>query len=106
MTELARTASHFSLWEKFLEQDGDYALVLEDDLTLSDQLTAYATSQAWIPDDADLVKIEKYHPGNQRVLVGPPDGKGPDGRRLHRMWALPGCLPCLCSFLTYFNSSA
>jgi len=83
----ARAASHFRLWDMFLEHGSSYALVLEDDLTLSDQLSAYATSQSWIPDDADLVKIEKYHPGNLRVLMGPPEGKGPDGRRLHRLFS-------------------
>lgn len=83
----ARTASHFRLWDKFLEHGGDYALVLEDDLTMSDQLSAYATSRDWLPSDADLVKIEKYHPGNLRVLMGPPEGKGPDGRRLHRLYS-------------------
>ena len=83
----ARTASHYRLWDRFLEQGGDYALVLEDDLTLSDQLPAYAMTWDWIPDDADLVKIEKYHPGNLRVLMGPPKGKGPDGRRLHKLYS-------------------
>ena len=85
--ERARTASHFRLWRTFVEQDAEYALVLEDDLTLSDQLPSYATSKDWLPDDADLVKIEKYHPGNLRVLMGPPEGKGPDGRRLHRLYS-------------------
>jgi glycosyl transferase family 25 len=83
----ARTASHFRLWDRFLDQGGEYALVLEDDLTLSDQLSAYANTRTWIPGDADLVKIEKYHPGNMRVLMGPPKGKGPDGRRLHRLYS-------------------
>ena len=83
----ARTASHFRLWDRFLEQGGNYSVVLEDDLTLSDQLSAYVKSCDWIPRDADLIKIEKYHPGNLRVLMGPPNGTGPDGRRLHRLYS-------------------
>lgn len=57
----ACTASHLKAWRTFLQGDAGHALILEDDVELSEDIALILADDAWIPDRARLVKIEKYN---------------------------------------------
>jgi glycosyl transferase family 25 len=61
--------SHRRAWEAFLATDDAHAVVLEDDVRLSPAAPALLASDAWVPADAGLVKLEHYGPSGQRVLL-------------------------------------
>jgi glycosyl transferase family 25 len=61
--------SHRRAWEAFLATDEPHAVVLEDDVRLSPAAPALLASDAWVPADAGLVKLEHYGPRGQRVLL-------------------------------------
>jgi glycosyl transferase family 25 len=56
----ACTASHFELMIAFLKSDADWLLALEDDAKLSPELSLWVNDLSWIPDDADVVKLESW----------------------------------------------
>lgn len=59
--------SHRHAWEMFIQSGETHAVFLEDDVRLG--AAALLTGDAWIPPDADVVKLEHYGPPGQRVLV-------------------------------------
>ena len=61
--------SHRRAWEAFLATEDAHAVVLEDDVRLSPAAPALLASDAWVPADAGLVKLEHYGPQGQRVLL-------------------------------------
>lgn len=69
---MACTLSHAAAWERFLETDLPYALVLEDDVFVSPELGAWLSDASWWPEDADMVKIERWQSrsGTLVVLLG------------------------------------
>lgn len=61
--------SHRAAWERLAASGADYAAVLEDDVVLRDN-AAFALGNAnWIPEGADLIKLEHYGPPGQSVLL-------------------------------------
>jgi glycosyl transferase family 25 len=56
----ACTASHFELMIAFLKSDADWLFALEDDAKLSPELSLWVNDLSWIPDDADVVKLESW----------------------------------------------
>jgi glycosyl transferase family 25 len=63
------TLSHRQAWEALLESGEAYAAVLEDDVRLLPGAAALLADAAWIPADADLIKLEHFGPQSQKVLV-------------------------------------
>lgn len=55
--EIGCFLSHRKCWERLLDTDEKYALVLEDDLILSDRSPTFMLSDDWIPDACDLVQL-------------------------------------------------
>ena len=55
---LAVTLGHRNIWKIIAESDDPYCCVLEDDVVLSENSKAILSDLRWIPDDADIVKIE------------------------------------------------
>lgn len=55
--EIGCFLSHRKCWKKLLDSDEKYALVLEDDLLLSDRAPKYMLSDDWIPDFCDLIQL-------------------------------------------------
>jgi len=70
--DMACTLSHARVWERFLQSDLPYALVLEDDVFISDELRHWLSDMSWWPKDADLVKIERWRSESLLVLLGQP----------------------------------
>lgn len=71
----ACSLSHFRAWEAFLQSDDSHGVILEDDVFVHDAARQLLASADWIPDFVHLLKIERFGPPSQRVLLGP-------GRRL------------------------
>lgn len=50
--------SHRKVWETIVEDDEKYAVVLEDDLHISDSISSMLVDLNWIPEDADVIRLE------------------------------------------------
>jgi glycosyl transferase family 25 len=61
--------SHRFAWTQFLASDDAHAVILEDDVRLSDAAGALLGNDGWIPNGVDVVKLEHYGPASQRVLL-------------------------------------
>jgi glycosyl transferase family 25 len=51
--------SHRRAWTRLLDSSESYAMVLEDDLIMANDLKQYLDS-SWIPAEADIIKIETW----------------------------------------------
>ena len=59
-TDKACTLSHLDVLSAFLRSDHDFCLVLEDDAQVSLDLSLWLRDLGWWPDDADVVKLERW----------------------------------------------
>lgn len=59
-TEVACFLSHAACWQKLVESDSEWGLVMEDDVTLSPRFKLFATSSDWIPQGVCIVQIHGY----------------------------------------------
>lgn len=50
--------SHMAIWQMIIQRGDPYAVVLEDDAILSPLLRDLIADDSWIPDDADLIKLD------------------------------------------------
>ncbi len=73
--------SHRLTWQRLVASGDSHAMVFEDDLVLSDGISAYL-SPGWIPADADVVKLETLL---TRVHLGRTAGGQARGRGLFRL---------------------
>jgi len=76
--------SHRMAWERMVNSGAPYAAILEDDVVLKDGARFPLGGSGWIPEDADLVKLEHYGPPGQSVLLSDFRDVG-SGFRLARM---------------------
>ena len=57
--EIACYLSHIKAWRLLLDSDEDCAAIFEDDIDLSrDAAEVLSATAAWMPEDADIVKLE------------------------------------------------
>lgn len=56
--EIACAESHLTIFRKIVEREDDYAVVMEDDLHLSADAGQFLNTTAWIPQGADIIKLE------------------------------------------------
>jgi glycosyl transferase family 25 len=61
--------SHHQSWEKIAASDASFGLVLEDDIHVSDALPSFLADTRWIPQDADIVRLEST---GQWLALGKP----------------------------------
>lgn len=73
--------SHREFWRRLISSGDSHAMVLEDDLVITDGLAEYL-DEAWVPRDADLVKLETYE---SRIHVDAGPGLPAGQRRLFRL---------------------
>lgn len=57
-SEVACFLSHKLCWQRIVDRDLPFGLVLEDDVRLGENVGELLAQTRWIPDDADLVKLE------------------------------------------------
>ncbi|MCX7567235.1 glycosyltransferase family 25 protein [Sulfitobacter sp. F26169L] len=81
----ACTVSHMLLWERFLKTDKTHCLILEDDIHMSSELGDWVADLGWWPEDADIVKLERWRGKTLKLLL---DQSAPEymGRRIARMY--------------------
>jgi len=84
MGDKACFLSHRAAWQQFVESGQAHAVFLEDDVALSSGAAALLASNAWIPPDIAVVKLEHYGPPGQRVLLADLRAAAP-GLQLGRM---------------------
>lgn len=65
--EIACFLSHRKCWQKIVEAREDYAVVLEDDIIFSDTAGQFFSETAWIPEDADIIKLEVL---TRKIITG------------------------------------
>jgi glycosyl transferase family 25 len=80
----ACTLSHVGLLRRFLEGGAPWCLVLEDDVHISPELGAWLADMSWWPEDADVVKIERWRDDRLIVALGSA-ALGHMGRRIARL---------------------
>ena len=61
--------SHVRAWQAFANSGEPYGLILEDDVEIDASAAPLLHNTDWIPPTVDLVKIERFGPPNQRVLI-------------------------------------
>ncbi|HLJ52743.1 MAG TPA: glycosyltransferase family 25 protein [Rhizomicrobium sp.] len=61
--------SHALAWQSFARSGEPHAVILEDDVALDAAAATLLRDDSWIPEDVDLLKLERYGPPNQRVLI-------------------------------------
>ncbi len=66
----ACTTSHMVLWKRIAAGDDSHAVILEDDVLLSDAATPFLKNADWIPKEAGLIKIERFGDKDQLTLIG------------------------------------
>ena len=54
----ALARSHMECWKSILDFSDKYACILEDDAVLSESSVKFFCDDQWIPDDADIIKVE------------------------------------------------
>ncbi len=75
--DIACGASHLLVLRKIAEGADAYACVLEDDLHLADDITFFTRSTEWMPNGADIVKLETF---NEKTIVDRRGTALPGGR--------------------------
>ncbi len=58
--EIACLLSHVSLWQMMVDQQLNYMAIFEDDIILGESADLILSTQEWIPQNADVVKLEKF----------------------------------------------
>lgn len=58
--EVACLLSHVSLWKMMVDQQFNYMAIFEDDILLGESAELLLNSTQWIPQHADLIKLEKF----------------------------------------------
>lgn len=66
-TEIACFLSHAACWEKLVNSNCDWALIMEDDIVLSPRFKLFAASSEWIPHG---VRVIQLHGFRQTFTVG------------------------------------
>lgn len=61
--------SHALAWQAFVRSGDAHAIILEDDVALDAAAATLLRDDSWIPETVDLLKLERYGPPNQRVLI-------------------------------------
>lgn len=80
--------SHRAVWRRLVDSGDRHAMIFEDDLHLAQGIAQYL-DDAWVPRDADVVRLETF---GLRVHLGAGKGLPAGPRRLHRLRSYhPGC---------------
>lgn len=64
--EIACFLSHRACWERIAASRAQFGAVFEDDVHLSPDAAAWLSNSTWIPEDADIIKLEMFR---RKVIV-------------------------------------
>lgn len=73
--------SHRKTWQRMLDSGARHAMIFEDDLLFAEGIAAYL-DDGWVPQDADVVKLETF---STRTHIDRTAVATTAGRRLHRL---------------------
>lgn len=59
--EVACLLSHVILWKKAIDDNLDYITIFEDDIHLGKNAKCFLQDTTWIPEDCEIVKLEKFY---------------------------------------------
>lgn len=82
----AVTVSHALAWERFLQTESEFCLIMEDDIFISPELGSWVTDVSWWPESADIVKFERWRSSGTRVLLDK-NKQTYKGRQISRMYS-------------------
>lgn len=74
--------SHRGCWQRIIDEKLPYAAIFEDDLHLGDDVAPLFANGDWVPEEADVVKIETMR---QPTRMGKTPIAAPAGRKLYRL---------------------
>lgn len=74
--------SHRKAWENVVHSGAAHAAIFEDDIHFSDAAAVFLSGDAWVPQDADIVRLEVYLPD---CAVEAAHIRTIGNRRLHRL---------------------
>lgn len=81
--EVACFLSHRKCWETIVSGEEDYAAVFEDDVIFSSESGDFLKDATWIPQDADIVKLEVL---TKKLIVSEKPEKQVYGRDVSRFF--------------------
>ncbi|MGO4450726.1 glycosyltransferase family 25 protein [Phyllobacterium sp. TAF24] len=87
-SEVGCYLSHRKCFELIAEGETDYAAIFEDDATLSPAIADWLQNSAWLPTDADIIKLETT---GCKVLTDKPIHRSSDGRVVARLLSTHNC---------------
>lgn len=83
--------NHFSIMRRLVASDAPAALVLEDDIELSPEITGFLQDVVWMPEGLGIVRLEKWSRRATSKLLGPSTGRSPvRGRDICRLYSRIG----------------
>jgi len=80
--EIGCFLSHRLCWQTILDGDDNYAAIFEDDVLVGEEAEAILSSSAWIPADADIIKLES---AGSRIYVDRMSASEICGRSVKRL---------------------
>lgn len=83
-SEVGCLLSHRGCWQRIAASSDEYAAVFEDDIELAHNGADCLRDISWIPNDADLVKLEAYR---QKIWVGRKCLAAPVNYSVARLWS-------------------
>lgn len=60
--EIGCFLSHRKCWQRLVESDNNWAIIMEDDILFSSRAEFYVSSTNWIPRKADLIQLSSILP--------------------------------------------
>ena len=82
--EIACFLSHRKCWQKIVDAQDDYAVVLEDDIIFSETAGRFFSEKEWIPEDADIVKLEVL---TRKIITGIEPATRFQGKEVLRLYS-------------------
>jgi glycosyl transferase family 25 len=80
--------SHHMAWQKIAAGPDRFGAIFEDDIHVSDDLSAILAQDEWIPDDADVIRLET---STNRLLLSSRPVLTFGKRKLHRVHSTSWC---------------
>lgn len=85
--EIGVFLSHFATWKRIAREGHLHAAIFEDDITISDNLPPLLRDTRWIPDDADLIKLEALDECDKKLTLSSRAWPIPNGFVLRRLFS-------------------
>lgn len=80
--EVACLLSHVSLWKMMVDQNVNHMAIFEDDILLGESADLLLQGTQWIPETADVIKLEKFASAAKMKLNSEQVGPNRKVRRL------------------------